>query len=75
MNHLLIKGQDTFVKFLDLPMDVKGFVIQADDCFNIIINSKLSYDTTVKVLKHEIEHIIKNHLSSENEVENIEKTM
>lgn len=72
IEHILVCNHDTYISYANLPRDVKGFVVSTADGYNIIVNSNLSFSTTVKVLKHEIEHIIKNHMSSMDSVNQIE---
>lgn len=62
-----------FVRLVALPPAVRGAVLPNNDgTYTIIINSVLSVETRRKVLRHELAHIKKDHLYSEDPIRIIE---
>ena len=62
-----------FVRLIALPPAVRGAVLPNDDgTYTIIINSVLSAETRLAVLRHELAHIKKDHLYSEDPIRIIE---
>ena len=57
----------------DLPCTVRGFVVQSDDYYTIVLNSRMSYDMQFKSYLHELEHIVERDFKGNNvnEIENI----
>ena len=49
--------QDYFVRLIDLPTKIKGFVAEADGFANIYINSRFDRETNIATLRHELEHL------------------
>lgn len=43
--------------FIDLPVRCKAFTIADDGFYNVYLNSRHTYETNVKSLKHELKHI------------------
>ena len=67
---------DYFVYLIPLPQAVEGCVrTNNDDTYTIYINSNLSLERRIKALKHELEHLNRNHLYSVEEVSSIERQM
>ncbi len=53
---------DCFVRTIKLPGSVRGITIPNDDgTFNVFINSSLSSECSSDTLKHELNHIKKDH--------------
>lgn len=49
---------DYFVRLIDLPCTVGGFIKPNDDgTYSIYLNSRLSRDQNIKSLEHELKHI------------------
>ena len=49
---------DYIVRYVDLPIPIKGVTIMDHDGFyNIYINSQLSFEEQEKAIRHELEHI------------------
>ena len=62
-----------FVRLVALPPTVRGAVLPNNDgTYTIIINSVLSAETRLAVLRHELAHIKKDHLYSEDPIRTIE---
>ena len=56
---------DIIVRFIRLPLSVKGFVLDSPDGYhNIYINDRLSSGLQREVYRHELRHIRKGHLNS-----------
>ena len=61
------------VYYVDLPPGVKGFTkLLPDDCYAIIINSRLSTTQNERTLEHELNHIASNDLYYEGDVNSLE---
>ena len=48
------------VIFADLPLDVKGMVVKTfdeEECFTIVINSRLNNEQQRDAYKHELKHV------------------
>lgn len=43
--------------FCDMPTTVAGYTVFKDDCYTIVLNSKLSRDKNIKSYMHELSHI------------------
>ena len=54
---------DVYVRFVPLPMKVEGVTTSnPDGSCNIYINCMLSRRTQIEALRHEVNHVKKNHL-------------
>ena len=42
---------------IDLPVKCRAFTIVSDGFYNVYLNSRHTYETNVKSLKHELKHI------------------
>ena len=63
---------DVFVHLMNLPTSVKGrAILNDDDTYTIVINSKISHDEQLRAYHHELEHI-KNGDFEKNDVQQIE---
>jgi len=60
------------VKLLDLPCSIRAFTKKKDDVHTIILNARLSRETNMESLKHELEHIKYGHLDQEIDVQLVE---
>lgn len=54
---------------------LKGILIEDDGVYLICINSRLSLEKQKKAIKHEIAHLILDHLHSDADLEELEKEM
>lgn len=62
-----------FVRFLPLPSSVEGVVLPNDDgTYDIYINTNLPIERQEAVLRHELAHIKKDHLYSDDPIRIIE---
>ena len=62
-----------FVRLLPLPSSVEGVVLPNDDgTYDIYINANLPAERQEAVLRHELAHIKKDHLYSEDPIRIIE---
>ena len=54
---------DTYVIYVDLPPTVKGMIVKTfdenggDDCYTVVINSRLNYEQQLEAYRHELRHI------------------
>lgn len=63
-----------FVRLVDLPCTVKGFVRHnPDGSDTIVLNSRLNRETQMKAMMHEIDHIEHGDSGSELSIGEIEK--
>lgn len=54
---------DAYVRFVPLPIHVEGTTVpNPDGSCDIYINSQLSIDKQKKALKHEVSHVVNDHL-------------
>ena len=75
MNELkLVENADYFVRCIPFPNYAADGVVSTNDdgTFNIYINEKLDDCRKRKALKHEIEHIMRDHFYSTAPVQQIE---
>ena len=72
-----VEGQDFTVRVIPFPnCKVDGAIVSdPDGCSCIYINSRVCLSRQMKALRHEIEHLIKGDLYSEEPVEVIEGRM
>ena len=64
---------DYIVRYIDLPITVKGAtVMDYDGFYNIYINSRLSYEEQKKTIAHEMEHIVRGDFFSCATLEDVE---
>lgn len=64
---------DYIVRYIDLPITVKGVtVMDYDGFYNIYINSRLSYEEQKKTIAHEMEHIVRGDFFSYATLEDVE---
>jgi hypothetical protein len=64
---------DYYVRFINLPITVKGLtVVDETGFYNIYINSRLSYEEQERTKAHELEHIKRGDFSSYATLEEIE---
>lgn len=69
----MILSDDVFVRFIPLPIRVKGLVEPNEDgTFSVYINSNLSYFTQQEAYEHELRHIALDHLYVEKDIMDIE---
>lgn len=58
---------------LKLSAAIRGFVYYDGLEYNIVINSRNSYEQSVQTLKHEILHVLQNHFDNNLSIEEVEK--
>lgn len=64
---------DYIVRYIDLPITVKGVtVMDIDGFYNIYINSRLSYEEQKRTIAHEIKHISRGDFFSDGSLEEVE---
>lgn len=64
---------DFIVRYIDLPITVKGVTVM--DCngfYNIYINARLSFDAQKKAIAHEMEHIARGDFFSCGTLDDVE---
>lgn len=59
---------------IDLPTDVRGFTVEKDGCYTIVLNAHLSREMNEKTYEHEMEHISRNDFDSDMDADSIEKS-
>lgn len=60
-------------RLLDLPLNVKGVVVESPDgYYNVFINSRHSSETQKKTALHELAHIEQGHFQSRLPLETLE---
>ncbi len=48
-----------YVVYADMPVSVRSYVVvNADESYTIVINSRLSYDQNLVSYNHELDHIL-----------------
>ena len=58
----MIGAEDCVVRVLELPASVRGVTVPNDDgTFSIYINALYGDETQRKILRHELEHIARDH--------------
>lgn len=65
------------VELMDLPTTVRGFVTKNVDDYTIVINARMSQETRLKTYRHELEHINRGDLDSDNheDIDHIERML
>lgn len=63
---------DYYIRFVDLPVSIKGITILKKDFYNVYINAVLSSDEQKKAIKHELTHIKREDFYSEADIQEIE---
>lgn len=69
----MVEGVDYYVTLHPLPGGIRGFVTKREDVPIIVINDNLSYEAKVKAFVHEITHIERGDLDSDDTVKAIER--
>lgn len=60
---------EIIIRYVDMPCTCKGYTVTDDnDDYNIYINNSIGIIEQKKTLKHEIQHIKKDHFYSEEPV-------
>lgn len=54
---------DVFVRVIDMPDNVKGFVLPGEDGYNVYISNRLDRTGRIKAFEHELKHILGNDFS------------
>lgn len=60
------------VIIVDMPCSIRGFTRKNAENCTIFLNSRLNREQNLKTYKHELDHILKNHLDMEINVQEIE---
>lgn len=69
-----IEGIDYFVRMIDLPPSIGGFVKPNDDgTFSVYLNSRLSHLSNVQSCDHERNHILHNDFYRSTDIATMEK--
>jgi hypothetical protein len=61
------------VVLADLPPKIKGMIVKEDDCFTILLNSRLSREQNMKTYLHEKKHIERGYFENGGDVDQIER--
>lgn len=69
------EGVDYFVRYVEFPNQAAGgvSVSNGDGTFSIYINTRCSPERQQKALRHELQHLIKNHFFRDGAIEQVEK--
>lgn len=68
----MVEGIDYYITLHPLPGGIRGFVTKREDVPIIVINDNLSYEAKVKTFVHEITHIERGDIESEESAKDIE---
>ena len=63
---------DYCVRYINLPISIRGITVFNGDFYNIYINAKLSYEEQQRAIHHELTHVKRNDFYSEAAIEEIE---
>lgn len=55
-----------------LPKPIKAFLKEDRGLYLIVVNSNISQEAQEKAIKHEIQHLIKDHFHCEDDIDDIE---
>ena len=56
-----------YVMYADLPGTVKGMLVRTfdeEECYTIVINSKLNAEQRLEAYRHELQHLMENDFDS-----------
>lgn len=53
----LLNYYNACIEYIELPIDINGFVFQYENIYNIFINKELSYYKRKRTILHELAHI------------------
>lgn len=67
-----LEKEDVYVTYVKMPMRIKGFCKNVNGAMCAVINSDLAPDVLIKTVKHELNHINKDDLQSDQTVKDIE---
>lgn len=58
----------------NMPYSVKGFTLYdaCDDFYTIVLNCRFGYESMRKTFFHELKHIFRNDINSQNTIDEIE---
>ena len=74
MDRLIVNNKDVFVIYTnELPANVNGMVKEKSGIYYILIKDTLSSGKKLRTLLHEIDHVQKNDLDSNEKVNLIER--
>lgn len=68
-------GIDVIIMSISMTKGIKGAFIEDDGKYLIYINCNLSLEQQKKAIKHELTHLIYDHLHSDEDLEDLEKEM
>jgi len=55
---MTIEGADYYIRLIDLPYSIGGFITPNDDgTYNVYLNARLSAEKNLDTFFHEVEHI------------------
>ena len=60
------------VRYINLPVSIRGITVLNNGFYNIYINAKLSYEEQQRAIRHELTHVKRNDFYSEAAIEEIE---
>lgn len=63
---------DYCIRFIDLPVKIKGITVLSSDFYNVYINARLSYAEQQKAIHHELTHINRDDFYSDADIVEIE---
>lgn len=66
-------GIDLHFKSFPMPQKVKGFLKNNDGNFLIVVNSNISQEAQKKAIEHEVNHLVRDDLYSDDELSEIER--
>lgn len=69
------EGVDYFVRYVEFPNQAAGgvSVSNGDGTFSIYLNTRCSPERQKKALRHELQHLIKNHFFRDGPIDAIER--
>lgn len=65
-------GIDLHFIMLPMPLTINGFTAEDNDNYYVVINSCISEENKKEAVKHELLHILKNDIDSEEPINIIE---
>lgn len=65
--------RDVIVRLEALPAHIRGFCVEKDSFYTIVINADLEASERLKVYEHEIRHIEQDDFHSDEDVDEIER--
>ncbi|MFR5684981.1 MAG: hypothetical protein ACLUD1_13265 [Clostridia bacterium] len=60
------------VRYINLPVSIRGITVLNNGFYNIYINAKLSYEDHQRAIHHQLTHVKRNDFYYESAIEEIE---